>query len=252
MRAPNISFFHSAKPALVPGHYNKYQTAFTRLDLTVCLGVIIILGLLVFPILAGSKTRSEQVSCANNLRQIGVAYQSWGSSHDNGNPMRVLISNGGMVPMGAGASWVVYAFIANYLGSPQVLVCPSDNRLIAKDFNSTSIDGGFRHLNYRDNAVSYFVGLHADFNEPMSLLSGDRDIHITASPVSCSAGVNNAAGIYYLTDSQIGWNNKVHQQTGNILFTSGVVQQLGKQELFSALSFSTNYLGSGAMHLLIP
>jgi len=57
--------------------------AFTRLDLAMVLAALGLLSGIAWPVLAGNKQRSEQVSCLGNLRQIGRAVQLWGSDHDD-------------------------------------------------------------------------------------------------------------------------------------------------------------------------
>ena len=56
--------------------------AFTRLELVVVLAVLCLLAAVTWPALAVTAARSERATCVNNLRQIGRAYQIWGSDHD--------------------------------------------------------------------------------------------------------------------------------------------------------------------------
>ena len=57
--------------------------AFTRAELLVVVAVFALLALIVLPALANNRPRSHRVMCANNLRQIGLAMQLWGSDHND-------------------------------------------------------------------------------------------------------------------------------------------------------------------------
>jgi hypothetical protein len=55
---------------------------------------------------------------------------------------------------------------------------------------------GFWHPEYRDNAVSYFIGLDMSEASPKGLLSGDHNIQVSARAQSCDyAGVKSAVSL---------------------------------------------------------
>ena len=51
-------------------HYSK---AFTLIELLVVIGTIAVLAAVLFPVFASVRERARQISCASNLRQIGLA-----------------------------------------------------------------------------------------------------------------------------------------------------------------------------------
>lgn len=65
--------------------------AFTLIELLVVVAIIAILAALLLPVLAKSRTKAESVTCANNLRQLGLAWMLY--AEDNGD---VLVNNHGV------------------------------------------------------------------------------------------------------------------------------------------------------------
>src|SRR5512145_78337 len=128
------------------------EPAFTRLDLLALVGAIGLLACLTLPGLATTRSRSERIVCLNNLRQIGVACQTWANAHGDRNVWIVPHGEGGTrgFPNGLGNnSWFQFSYMSNELATSQVLACPSDGTMrAARDF-STSPDGGFLHATYR-------------------------------------------------------------------------------------------------------
>src|SRR5438477_5215559 len=165
--------------------YSNSQRAFTRLELVMIVATLVLLAGVAFPLLAGTRARSEQVSCFSNLRQIGHALQVWASDHGDRNPWWTPVREGGSynapgdpAPPWLGLrnnAWFQWAWISNQLGTPKILVCPSDRdigapRRMASNF-SYNPDGGFLSPAFRNNSVSYFVGLHSIYDDPRSILS---------------------------------------------------------------------------------
>src|SRR5437867_10760630 len=52
-----------------------HRGAFTLVELLVVIAIIGILMALMFPVLARAKSKTQQVTCFSNLRQIGIAFE---------------------------------------------------------------------------------------------------------------------------------------------------------------------------------
>src|SRR6185436_6399564 len=76
----------TARPTFGPIGRPTEREAFTRLELLVVLGSICTLICLCLPALASTKPKADLIVCANNLRQIGNAWQMWGSEHGDNLP----------------------------------------------------------------------------------------------------------------------------------------------------------------------
>ena len=97
--------------------------------------------------------------------------------------------------------------LSNELGTPRVLICPSDHRRFATNFASL-----------RNTNVSYFLGFTARETEPRSLLSGDRNLATNGVPLSnCIVDVNS--------NSVLSWTAEMHNGNGNVMLGDGSVQQ---------------------------
>jgi len=238
------------------------KRAFSRLELAVVLGTIALLALIATSVLANDRSRSEQVVCLSNLRQIGHAFQLWASEHAEKAPWWTHISDGGSFQApgdptppwlsSRGNVWFQFAWISNELSTPNILVCPSDAgvgspRKIANDF-SASPSGGFVNPSYKNNSVSYLIGLHSFFDFPRSVLSGDRNMRYDSGNVACSTGLGSTLAITTIDLNNPRWTNSIHGLAGNVVFTDGSVERFSNfDEVYRGLNFT-----DASDHFLAP
>ncbi|MBW8865309.1 MAG: hypothetical protein JF609_10395, partial [Verrucomicrobia bacterium] len=92
-----------------------------------------------FPAPTNAKRRAQQVSCANNLKQIMLSEAAWPGDHHNINPMQTSVTNGGaMELMNSSEPWRVFQVISNELSVPKILFCPADKtRTSATNFDDS-------------------------------------------------------------------------------------------------------------------
>ncbi len=57
-------------------------SAFTLIEILVVIAIVAILTALLFPVLSSAKSRSKQVGCANNLKQVALAFQMYAADND--------------------------------------------------------------------------------------------------------------------------------------------------------------------------
>jgi type II secretory pathway pseudopilin PulG len=190
--------------------------------------LIAILAALLLPVLAQSRVRGKQTQCASHLKQVGVAFHLFAHDHGDRFPMQVSTNVGGTLEFaqpadlfraGVHTAFRHFQALSNGLGSPRLLICPGDTRLPAPHF-----------AGLRNEHVSYFAGLQAEFSQPDSVLAGDRNIAI-GSP---SAGTVVRVG----PNQSIAWTREFHAGRGTVLFADSRVEQLGNAQLNSALHAS--------------
>lgn len=143
--------------------------AFTLVELLCVMAIIAILAALMLPVLNQSKARVKRMECANNLHQLGVAFQMFMHDHDDKFPMAVPLAAGGsqeFVQNGyavGGEFYFAYRHfqaLSNELSSPAILICPADTRLPATNFAAL-----------QNSNISYCIGVCArpsrpDFHQP--------------------------------------------------------------------------------------
>ena len=233
------------------------RLAFTRAELLVALAVGALLLAVVLPALANNRWRSDRVTCANNLRQIGVALQVWGNDHRDQIPWHVEIADGGtrLHPLSAN-TWFHFAWLSNELASPRLAFCPSDTGKTARDFSGDPT-GGYLHPNFRNQATSYFLNAHP-YNPTFSgnqMVAGDRNIPMEPGGSGCSM----LAAVSFTSECPpnpaFGWTNGLHKShAGNLLMFDGQVEQANNDELRSAMDYGCRLRnGEGVWaHFAVP
>ena len=166
-----------------------------------------------------------------------MAFLVWANDNDSKWPWLVNAADGGLNNLNGGSPisanpYIHFAWVSNELVTPAVLICPSDKAKLSKgatDFGK-NINGGFQHINYQNNAVSFFVGLDANYAKaPESMLTGDRNINVSRNKTCGTVGVPATAvdGL----DSNVGFTNGIHRLSGNVGLADGSTQQGSGQML---------------------
>lgn len=212
----------------------RRNSAFTLVELLVVVAIIAILAALLLPALTRGKARAQRVTCISDLKQLGTAFQMFAHDHQGRYPMQVPIADGGsmeLVQAGENINGVFYfsyrhfQTLANELVATKPLVCPADlDRAAAVSYGLM-----------QNSNVSYFVGVNADYNLPMSILAGDRNI--TNNGYATASLVRGAYGLR--------WTSELHVFKGNVLFSDTHVGEINNDNL----DFSGSPLASSTFFL---
>ncbi len=185
--------------------------AFTLVEMLVVIAIIGILAALLLPALVGGKQRAKRIMCESQLQQMGVAFQSFSHDHNSKFPMQVSIADGGSQEVlqsedsTNGMFYVEYRYfqpLGSILETPRILVCPTDTRLPALSFNVL-----------QNSNVSYFMGVNAQYDQPMSILAGDGNLAASTTMLHVTTG------------GRLTWDSKLHEYEGNVLFADGHVEE---------------------------
>jgi prepilin-type N-terminal cleavage/methylation domain-containing protein len=90
------------------------RMGFTLIELLVVIAIIAILAAILFPVFAKAREKARQISCASNMRQLGLAYMQYSQDNDEHLP--------GTQWYGLGWAGRLY----DYVKSPGVYHCPDD------------------------------------------------------------------------------------------------------------------------------
>jgi len=187
---------------------SKGRNAFTLLELFILIAVMAILTAIFLSTLALRPAHVWHPACANNLKQIGLAFKTWALDNGDRLPMGVSTNEGGSMELCAGPNaFAHFAVMSNELSTPAVLLRPQDK----KRHRATNFDSDLNN-----SKLSYFVDLDAvPANLPL-LLVGDRNLTNNSRPGN---------GILELRmGDQPGWTHELHKSRGHLLLADGCVQ----------------------------
>lgn len=91
------------------------------------------------------KPEAQEITCLNNLKQIGLGLHIWAGDHGDKNPFDVSTNAGGVMELVTAKDGqrqnghLIFQCMSNELTAPLILVCPQDNtKRPAKDWSSLS------------------------------------------------------------------------------------------------------------------
>ena len=200
------------------------ERGITRLEVIILIVVFAGFGFLVVSALSGAKDMANGIACVNNLKYVGLGLRTFNTDNGGRFPMEVSVADGGTREWMKDETqlWRHWRRITNELGSPKVLLCPSDRRRQPSFFGPQSLTWG----DFTDNShLSYFLGLGASQVDSVSIISGDRNL--------MTNGVAAGPGRLLLsTNMVLGFSeSEIHKGYGQLLRGDGGVDQLNAKTL---------------------
>ncbi len=103
----------------------------------------LIVAAMLLPALSHAKSKAQTIMCSNNLKQIGLAFRTWGLDHGDQFVFNVSTNSGGTLelcarqPSGFDANAAVhFQVMSNELSGTPVLICPADSKKAAANFQT--------------------------------------------------------------------------------------------------------------------
>jgi prepilin-type processing-associated H-X9-DG protein len=207
------------------------RRAFTLNDVFVIIVMLVVLGAILLPMLAKPKVRSARANCANNLKQVALAFRIWEGDNNDRFPMLVSTNQGGTMEWVDGPNaWRHFEVMSNELNTPRILDCPNEtdsSRKIATVFGPVP-PGLPGRVGFTENSnLSYFVGVDATSTNASMFLAGDRNL-TNGTPVKDGM-------LLLTTNSPSGWTEKMHVHYGNVAMADGSVQMFSTSLLREAV-----------------
>ncbi len=129
--------------AVSPSHPGLKRQGFSLIELLVVVAIVALLAALLLPALVSARASARRTACVSNLRQIGIAIQSY--SHDNSgsipygpkappftNPANFYPSTGAptsLISLQGGAPVALGLLLSDYLATqPRVVFCPDNDQ----------------------------------------------------------------------------------------------------------------------------
>ena len=176
--------------------------------------------------LGNAQRRAQRISCASNLRQIGLGLRLFANDHGDKFPWMISTNLGGSLES-TNSPLVFRHFLAasNELVSTRILSCPLDSSRTRQD----------DYAKLSNSNLSYFVALDAypsATNSAPSILSWDRNI--------LGGTVINSTLRSVRKSDHLSWSKEIHRQAGNVALTDGSILQVDDSGLNKTVAAMTN------------
>jgi prepilin-type processing-associated H-X9-DG protein len=204
---------------ILPG--KRRVSGFTLFEVLAILAILAILAALLLPDLLQRRRPYRGLSCASNLKQIGIAYIMWEEDHGGKFPAQIpSAEKGSMEMISSGYACLQFRPLSPYMPrNIWAFACPADKtKFAATNYNPLL-----------EENVSYFANVDATTNNPANtILAGDRNLSANGQSVN--------PGLFVMTTNfDMSWTHEIHALGGNLVFADGHVEWVNTTQLNSVV-----------------
>lgn len=139
------------------------RNAFTLIELLVVIAIIAILAAILFPVFAKARERAKGVACINNMKQIGLALQSYAADYDDVYPAERFGDQGGLT------NRIWKDALDPMIRSKEVWQCPSNTFAWHRGKTKAAGDESGRYArSYAYNGTIFYLNNYATKGVPLS------------------------------------------------------------------------------------
>ncbi len=210
----------------------RRNRGFTLVELLVVIAVIAVLAGILLPVLSGAKRKAHQTTCLSNLKQVGVAINTYADDHDDYLPGPIVA--GARASYDQTSSQELIFHLAPHLGLPE----PGPQTVIAKVFVCPGYERKAPGLGSLIGRKIYLLNDDIDPDPATRVPPFGYPLAPTADPVKLTTAQLAIGEAFAITDVDqalpnlnpgIGWwddlpNAPVHGQVRNKLFFDAHVE----------------------------
>ena len=210
---------------------NNQHRGFTLIELLIVIAIITLLAAMLFPVFSRARGAARRTSCANNLKQIGLAFAQYTQDNDEVYPLNFYCDPASATCGDAGTTPILWMYsLYRYTKNVQIFNCPDFG------YAPQRLDPATGQWIY-DSAASYGWNVY----------SLDGATELTPFSGANLASVEDAAGTLLAADAigyyrVTGYHNDVytgnssgvadrHLDGANILWADGHVKWLRPEKL---------------------